>query len=104
MEGADEAILGRIVKAASGVRNHPDEDIQILVFDLMVLWCTLPAMRKYLVNDIKGILMIVFGGIKSEQFSPKMFLSKIEHILKFVYFDIGDSSKQMRVNVLLALD
>lgn len=95
----DDAVL-----AAIGVRNHPDDDIQKLVFDLMVMWSTFPYMRDFILKDVKGLLMITFGAIKSQSFTPKNYLGKVEHILKLAYFDVGKISPDMKVNFLQSMD
>jgi len=97
-------ILLRIGKAVFKIRHHPDEDIQLLVFDLIVLWCTLDHMRAAISSDVKSVIKSVLGAVKGDHLTVTNFVGKIEHILRIVYITLGEHAPDIRENCLSALD
>lgn len=58
----------------------------------------------YLLKDVRGLIMAVFGCIKSSELASSDFLGKAEHILKLIFFEVGSHTSVIRSSFMTGLD
>lgn len=95
-----EQLVGGILE----IKNHPDEDIRLFVYDMTSHLVSIPELKDTMKASLKHILMMVFSALKNSFFSTEAFLSKTQIFVRMIYNVFGDEVPGLRMNFLTALD
>lgn len=93
-------LVGYILK----IKNHPDEDIKMFIADMMSHLFSKTEFRPLLKDNLKPILMMIFGNLKSESMSETVFINKSQLMILVIFFEFSQTIASLKKSFLTALN
>ena len=91
-------------KKILAVRNHPDEDIQMLVMELSAHFISFNELKAIAMANLKDIILMVLAALKTDNFPLATFLAKSRGLIHAVYNVFGAEVPSLKINFLKAVD
>lgn len=96
--------IEELVKGILELKNHPDEDIKLFVYDMMSHLLSVELLDGTMKRCLKDLLMMLFSSLKNDFFNCNAFLVKSGIFVHKIYRVFGGDIKAIRLNFLSALD
>ena len=96
--------VGSLVRSILEIKNHPDEDIRLLVTDMMCHLFSIQDFKDLLKENLKSLLMLIFSNLKAEEMKEEVFMNKSQLMVLVIFFEFGQQVGSLRVSFLAALD
>ena len=96
--------LEQCVKSMLDIRNHPDEDIRLLLTDMLSHLFTLQDVKPCLLKNLKAILILLFANLRAEEMKEAVYTSKCQIMILVVFFEFGAEVEAIRPSFFAAMD
>ena len=96
--------LEECVKSMLEIRNHPDEDIRLLLTDMLSHLFSLEELKSCLKDNLKAIMLLLFANLRGEDMKEPVFASKCQLIILVLYFEFGAEIEGIRTSFFTAMD
>lgn len=96
--------IEELVDIVLELKNHPDEDIKLFVYDMMSHLLSIELLDSVIKRKLKDILVMIFSALKNSFFKTEAFLIKSRIFVLKIYKIFGYENRAIRKNLLSALD